>query len=58
MLEVTAENFSRVYPEIEESFHAAKLISIDTEFSALNPLGISNNRYNFVVAVNLKKYLI
>lgn len=44
MYEVTTENFNVVYPDIEAALQAAKFISIDIEFSALNPLGISNNR--------------
>lgn len=44
MKEVTLENFSNLYPEIENSLQNAKFITIDTEFSALNPTPSSYNR--------------
>lgn len=44
MKEVTLENFSRLYPEIEKSLKNAKFIAIDTEFSALNPTQATYNR--------------
>lgn len=44
MREVTIDNFVSIYPEIEKSLRNSKLIAIDTEFSALNPLGFQHNR--------------